>query len=133
MSNRLLPLDNKYDPQEGNSGILPHRKYKNFKLTRKDKASCPNHHQAIKNNDEQPIPTIMNGAICVNNSEKHSFKYNDAIYNRINILSKSIIESNSYITDLSNKHGVVLVGNSHIRGYGGNLTSVLSKTMSFIV
>jgi hypothetical protein len=69
----------------------------------------------------------MNGAICVNNSEKHGFKYNDAIYDRINILSKSINESNSDIIDLSNKHRVLLVGDSHIRGYGGNLTSILSK------
>jgi hypothetical protein len=86
-----------------------------------------NHHQAIKNYEEQPIPTIMNGAICVNNSGKHGFKHNYAIHDRIIILSKSINKSNSDITDLSNKHRVVLVDDSHIRGYGGNLTSVLSK------
>jgi hypothetical protein len=120
VSNRFIPVDNKYEPQEKISGILPHRKYKNFKETRRDKTS-------YTNNDEQPIPTIMNGAICFNNSEKHGFKYNDAIYDRIHILSKSINESNSGITDLSNKHRVLLVGDSHIRGYGGNLTSVLSK------
>jgi hypothetical protein len=93
VSNHFLPLDNKYEPQEKNPGILPHRKYKNFKETRRDKTSYTNHHQAIKNNEEQPIPTIMNGTICVN-SEKHGFKYNYAIYDRINTLSKSINESN---------------------------------------
>jgi hypothetical protein len=81
----------------------------------------------MKNNDEQAIPTIMNGAICVNNSEKHGFKYIDTIYDRINFLSEYVNESNINIADLSNKHRVVLVGNSHIRGYGRNLTSVLSK------
>jgi hypothetical protein len=95
-----------------NSGILPHRKYKNFKETPRDKTSYTNHHQAIKNNDEQPIPTIMNGAVFLNNSEKHGFKYNDTVYNRINILNKSINKSNSDITDLSNKHRVMLVGSS---------------------
>jgi hypothetical protein len=60
-----LPLDNKCEPQERDPGILPHRRYKNFKGAPKDKASHTNHHQAIKNNDKQPIPTIMNGAICV--------------------------------------------------------------------
>jgi hypothetical protein len=84
-------------------------------------------HQATKNNEEQSIPTIMNGIICVNNSERHGFKYNDATHNKINTLSKSINESNSDIAALSNKHKVILVGDSHIRGYGGNLTSLLSK------
>jgi hypothetical protein len=97
------------------------------KETWRDKTSYMNHHKATKNNEEQSIPTIMNGIICVNNSGKHGFKYNDAIHDRINILSKSINESNSNnrdITALSNKHRVILVGDSHIRG---NLTSLLSK------
>jgi hypothetical protein len=85
------------------------------------------HHQATKNNEAQSIPTIMNGVICVNDSEKHGFKYNDAIHDRINILSKSKNEKNRDITALSNKHREILVGGSHIRRYGGNLTSLLSK------
>jgi hypothetical protein len=51
-----------------------------------------NHHQGTKDNEEQSIPTIMNGVICVNDSETHGFKYNDTIHDRINILSKSINE-----------------------------------------
>jgi hypothetical protein len=52
VSNRFIPLDNKYEPQEKNLGILPQRKYKNFKETRRDKTSYMNHHQATKNNEE---------------------------------------------------------------------------------
>jgi hypothetical protein len=58
ISNRFLPLDNKYEPKkekrkkEKKTGILPHRKYKNFEETRRDKTLYTNHHQAIKNNDE---------------------------------------------------------------------------------
>lgn len=92
VSNRFLPLDNKYEPQEKNLGILPQRKYKNFKETRRDKTLYMNHHQGTKDNEEQSIPTIMNGVICVNDSETHGFKYNDTIHDRINILSKSINE-----------------------------------------
>jgi hypothetical protein len=64
--------------------------------------------------------------MCVNNNEKHGFKDKD-IHDRINYLSKSVNESNIDNADLPSKHRVIVVGDSHIRGYGGNLTSLLCK------
>jgi hypothetical protein len=70
-------LDNGYEPQEKNLETSPHRKYKISKESRKDKTSYRKCHQVIKNNQEQSIPTTMNGVMYVNNNEKHGFKDKD--------------------------------------------------------
>jgi hypothetical protein len=120
--NPFLPLDNKYESQEKNLDISLHMKYKNFKETWKGKTSYMYNHQATNNKEEEFIPTIMNGEICQNDNGNCELKYKDDIQDRINTMRKSIHESNS-----NNKHRVILVGDSHIRGYGGNLTSLLNK------
>jgi hypothetical protein len=140
VSNRFIPFVN-CEPQENKPGISPHKtgqplpcpmawKHKNFKETQKKIPSYGYRHQATKNDEEQYIPTIMNGKICDNISERFGFTNNNdinAFHERIGSLSRSINESNRNITALDKKHKVILIGDSHIRGYGGNLISILSK------
>jgi hypothetical protein len=79
-------------------------------------------HQIITGNENCTISTIVNGAIS-DNSEK----YNDFFKNNITALKQSIYEKNSDNNASATKHRIILIGDSHFRGYGCELTSLLGK------
>jgi hypothetical protein len=54
-------------------------------------------------------------------------KYKDFLENSINTLRQSINKRNSDNYTSSNKHRVICIGDSHLRGYGCNLTTLLGK------
>jgi hypothetical protein len=76
-----------------------------------------NHHQATSGNENQTGPIVENGVIRVNNKETPDVKCNDLVDN-INTLSQVINIRNSDNHALVNKHRVILIGDSHLRGYG---------------
>jgi hypothetical protein len=151
VANRFASFANHHEPQENNVGISPHSSehhlmyssdmnYKNFKKPRRSRITYVNQQnqkinpqlnkpnlQASKENEVRTIPTVVNGVISTNNNEKSDQKYNDSIEDSINTLSQSINKLNSNSCALLNKHRVILIGDSHIRGYGCNLSALLNK------
>jgi hypothetical protein len=87
--------------------------------------------QISKENEVQNIPTIVNGVIQVNNNVKSNQKYTDSIEDTTNTLSQSINKRNGNFA-LLNKRRVILIGDSHLKGYSCNLSS-LAKIMNYIV
>jgi hypothetical protein len=63
----------------------------------------------------------------VNYKAKLEHKYSDSIDNSINKLRQSINPYNKDEHAVSKKHRVILIADSHIKGYGCNLKLLLSK------
>jgi hypothetical protein len=138
ITNRYASLENYEEPQKASSGSLfnktrrppssiPHRNSKKFKESLKCKFESEKLRQATSGSEEQTIPTIVNGVICVNNKGKLDVNCNDLYVNNINTLSQVINTRKGDNHVLGNKHRVILIGDSHLRGYGCSLTSLLSK------
>jgi hypothetical protein len=126
VSNRFLPLFNGYERQENNRELLRHNKYKSYKEIPKNNTPNRNIQHDKSDVGEQPIPTIINGVVDETSDEMYGWK--DGYHqDRLNRLSKSINENNRSNTDLLKKHKVILIGDSHIRGFAENITSILSK------
>ena len=83
------------------------------------------------------IPTIVNGATNgVTNVNPHSVNvpiYNESTKNLIHNLRESINEHNKKKDTHSKKHKIILIGDSHIKGYASNLKSLLSNNYDFFI
>jgi len=92
----------------------------------------PNLLNSKKNEDVScPIPTIINGVMSVNPKPKHlhedSAPTSDSITHLISNLSDSINLLNKSKRLFFGKHKIVLIGDSHIRGYVNTLKPLLSS------
>jgi hypothetical protein len=74
----------------------------------------------------------VNCVICVKNKENPEVKCS-YMEDNIKTLSQAITIRNSDNHVLVNKHKVILIGDSHLRGYGCNSTSLLSKNNIYVV
>ena len=85
-----------------------------------------------KNEDEtSPIPTIVNGTTYVNSNPKHkqedSDVTSDSFNHLINNLRDTINVHNKGKHLPLNKHRIILVGDSHVRGYVSSLQPLLNS------
>ena len=92
----------------------------------------PNLLHSKKNEDVScPIPTTVNGVMSVNPKPNHihedSAPTSDSITHLISNLSDSINMLNKSERPFSGKHKIVLIGDSHIRGYVNTLKPLLSS------
>jgi hypothetical protein len=127
VSNRFLPLLNGHGHQENHFGSSLNSKHKSDMEILKNNTPDRNIQHDRRDVWEQPIPTIINGVVDETGGEMYESK--DYYHDRLNALSKSISENNTSGTNLLSKHKVILIGDSHIRGYAENITSVLSKKL----
>ena len=87
--------------------------------------------QELGREDEErrPIPTIVNGVTNMNSSSKYKQKSsnvpNDSFNHFINNLLETINEHNKREHSSSNKHRIILVGDSHVEGFASSLKSIL--------
>jgi hypothetical protein len=98
----------------------------------------PNLPKPKKNEDiPGPIPTIINGVRSVNSNPKHmhedSIPTSDIINQLINNLRDSINMLNKSKHPFSRNHRIVLIGDSHIRGYVNSLKPLLSSDNLYCV
>jgi len=138
VANRYAPLSDQYEQQAFNDTseqppeFPPICIYRSFKRSRRNNTlsgnqpSLPKIHQptnpnlpnAKKNEDgTYPIPTIVNGVTSVNLEAKLDHNHSDSVANSIRELSQSIKLCNKDEHVLSKKHKVILIGDSHIKGY----------------
>ncbi len=88
--------------------------------------------QELGKEDEErcPIPTIVNGVTNVNSSstykQKSSNVPNDSFNHFINNLLETINEHNKREHSSSNKHRIILVGHSHVKGFASSPESILN-------
>jgi len=92
----------------------------------------PNLRNPKKNDDSSsPIPTIVNGVASVNPNQelKHedSVTSSDSITLLIDNMRESINMLNKSKSPLSGNHSIVLIGDSHIRGYVNSLKPLLNS------
>ena len=148
VENRYAPLSELYDPQAFNDtseqlpDFPPIGIYRSFKRSRRNNTllvnqpSLPRIHQptnpnllnAKKNEDgSHPIPTIVNGVTSVNLKAKLDYNHSNSFANSIRELSLSIKLYNKDEHVFSKKHKVILIGDSHIKGYGWKLKLLLSN------
>jgi hypothetical protein len=103
-----------------------------FELSTTHLLDIPNLPKPKKNEDgASPIPTIVNGVTSVNPNPKHmqedSVPTSDSITHLINNLSDSINVLNKTKCPPSGNHRIILIGDSHIRGYGNTLKPFLNS------
>jgi hypothetical protein len=77
------------------------------------------------------IPTIVNGATNVNPTPVTVPKCSDSTKKLINNLRETINVHNKKTCSHSNKHRIILIGDSNIKGYACNLKSLLSNDYDF--
>jgi len=152
VTNRYNILSNRQDSQEPSdiiftnnleqsSNLVPGSTHKYPKGLRRKKIPVMNQHRRLmihqpnKSRLQQPdtiedkeycIPTIVNGVTNVNPSTVIVQKHSDLVKTRINNLRESINVHNREKCSLSKKHRVILLGDSNIKGYAGNIQSLLS-------
>jgi hypothetical protein len=92
----------------------------------------PNLQEVGRKEDEIcPTPTIVNGVTNMNSISKYkqqrSSVPNDSFNHLINNLCETINECNKREHSSSKKHRIILIGNSHVKGFAGSLKSVLNS------
>jgi hypothetical protein len=83
--------------------------------------------QSINEDGASVIPTVVNGVTNVNPTSVTLPKYSDSTRNLISNLRETINVRNKKRCSHSKKHRIVLIGDSHIKGYACNLKSLLSS------
>ena len=85
----------------------------------------------MKEEETSPIPTIVNVDIYVNSNikpkQEGSAMISDPINHLINNLRDTINVHNKVKHSPSNKHRILLIGDSHIRGYASALQPLLNS------
>lgn len=87
------------------------------------------HNLQEANMDKEPkhIPTIVNGVVGVNSKVKKEPKFSDIADKTINDLRQNIKNlTNNELPTLS-KHRIILLGDSHLRGYARSLQSIVNN------
>ena len=101
------------------------RRYcKNSLSTTLNKRSTPhlldNHNlQEFRKNETSPNPTIVNGTTYVNSNPKHKQEDSDVTSYSVNHLINNLWDTSVHNKGKhlpSNKHRIILVGDSHVRG-----------------
>ena len=96
----------------------------------------PNLHEPTVNVDGTSlIPTVVNRVMSVHSNNKLKQEVsdlnNDMITNHINKLSESVKVLNQVKRPGVSKHRILLVGDSHIRGYASALKPLLNNNYDF--
>lgn len=78
------------------------------------------------------IPTIVNGVTNVNRHSVNVPIYNESTKNLIHNIRESINEHNKKKCTHSKKHKIILIGDSHIKGYASNLKSLMSNNYDYL-
>jgi hypothetical protein len=87
----------------------------------------PNPHEPWTNEDgTYHIPAVINSVISVNSNTKIEPKHSDSISILLDNLRESIKANNKRKFSVLKKHKIILIGDSHIKGYASNIKPLLS-------